>query len=33
MILTYEMNYNNSEYNHVNYSNASFLPEEEVGFR
>lgn len=33
MILTYEMNYNDSEYNRVNYSNASFLPEEEVGFR
>ena len=33
MILTYEMNIKTSEYNRVNYSNASFLPEEEQGFR
>ena len=33
MILGYEMNAKNSEYNKVNYKNASFLPEDVSGFK
>jgi hypothetical protein len=33
MVLGYEMNAQASEYNRVNYKNASFIPEEEEGFR
>ena len=33
MILGYEMNAQSSAYNKVNYKNASFIPDEEQGFR
>ena len=33
MVLGYEMNAQASEYNRVNFKNASFIPEEEEGFR
>lgn len=33
MIIWYEMNVKHSEYNRVNYKNASFLPEDDRGFR
>lgn len=33
LLLAYEFNAKASEYNRVNYRNASFLPEEEKGFK
>lgn len=33
LLFYYELSSKNSEYNRVNYKNASFLPEEESGFR
>jgi drug/metabolite transporter (DMT)-like permease len=33
LLFYYELNSKNSEYNRVNYKNASFLPEGETGFR
>lgn len=32
LVLGYQMNVEASEYNRVNYKNASFIPEEEAGF-
>lgn len=33
LTFSYEINSKNSEYNRVNFKNASFLPEEETGFK